>query len=333
MNLVKDVCVSDESKDVSSPYNTNEKHIKSPYSKGFYEFIDNFGTTLGVIPKDKLKDINHYLNDISKKNKKTVKLDQETVANINDIVFTLNKLKEKGIVNSKSYQNKVRNYKTFVKNALEEYGVSISSYIPFSNPTELFIQINVLLSRAGLDKEQILNFYDLFNLRKRRPEQVKVEAIMNKEVLNMFLEDFHRNLTENDYFLLDCQVKGIALDNQLKEHLEKHGQPVNFEFSEQYYELLDNYFLDNMPMKVIPAVFVNQTSSVHQAIEISRIKHEYDKEKIQLEHLFLDYPMSLLTVPKFIGKQDFKFLQYAVNQYDLSSYHLHSNIKNPSTKK
>ena len=275
-----------------------ESISKSSYSN---KFIDTFGNTIGFISAENISDINRMINELG--TQKRVDLDINALTVIQEIVFTLKALKKKGIDDSKSYLEYVKNYKKFVSTALNDYGISIRKPLPCSNPIELYKQIDFELSKSGLTKEQKKYFFSIFTTRKRIPLQKDTIEKLSKSKLNNLIEDYRYTLTDGD-----------------KLALTKNARKYNF--SKAYSDILDKYSLDEIPITII-----NHDLEYREKEDLEDLKRELKEVdssnkniKIRLEHLFLDYPMYKFTVPKFILEQNIDFICYASKKYKLSNF-------------
>ena len=284
--------------DASSMYQ-EASSFSTSYSKSFDTFIDNFQLNLEEVTQENADDVNKYLN-VSYSDKMAVCITVENLETIKHMAFTIQKLKEKGITSSKTYRNKVRDYDNFRRKALKNYGIILPNKVPISDPTQLHIKIDVELSKAKFNKEQKNEFFNLFSLRKHNPAQTNIDNKLDSIKFSKLLEAYNTSLTHEE------QIAIIQKD-------------IAFNFSHNYYSILEEFDIDEFPNEVV--YYDSSPSEVEiLELEIEKLDYDYKKEKIHLEHLFLEYPSYLIKVPQFIKKQDISFVAYALQTYILSGF-------------
>lgn len=89
---------------------------------------------------------------------------------IHKIYLTLNALEKAGITTD-NYGTKRKAYYKKCENFFDSYGIEITDSYPFSNPKDLYLAIDNILTQARLNPEQRRQFYLDTELRARSPKK------------------------------------------------------------------------------------------------------------------------------------------------------------------
>lgn len=95
--------------------------------------------------------------------------------NLKDIVTLYEdiKLLKEHQITEDNFGKKVTAYYNFRKKAFENYGIELSPFYPFKNPTALTVEIYNILLSAKLDDKQIKAFYELVEETKPSESTIK----------------------------------------------------------------------------------------------------------------------------------------------------------------
>lgn len=281
------------------------------------EIIDNdllhekFSEEIIKITEEHLNYINKVINLDGKKYKDNLNISTKLTINvlqeINLIATIINNLNKKGI-NTTNYNTKVKHFNNFKEKALNDYGLDLEELFeiptteaPFANPSELYIDIDVLLTNHELSNEQKKEFYLNFMNRERIPRQEFV-----KRISEITKEPAKFNAQICLYYELTREEQEAILSKN-----------KNFKFSKKYYKVLEKIGIENFSQNVIEELTLDVTKIIDQ----HNIKEEKKKIKIQ-EHYFMKYPLSkdveIEIIKQKIGSTD--FLDEDLNKYSVDDY-------------
>ena len=176
--------------------------------------------------------INNKINEETLNSSFQVKLSIAGLREIRGIVFTLAILSEKEIT-AKSYRNKVNAYNSLKEKALEEFGIKLENTIPFSNPSELFKNIDLILIKNDLTDNERNDFFIYRDLSERPPKKTKkksnsyIMVIFNKITeQGLKIEDLTSNeelyktkfSVEEEYIIMQGTEKKSKIDTIIISH-------------------------------------------------------------------------------------------------------------------
>lgn len=272
---------------------------------------EKFSEEIIKITEEHLSYINRVINIDGKRYKDNLnistKLTIDVLQEINLIATIINNLSKKGI-NATNYNTKVKHFNNFKEKALNDYGLDLEQLFeipttepPFANPTELYIDIDVLLTNHELTNEQKKEFYLNFMNRERIPRQ---EFVKKFSEMTKAPAKFNAQISLY-YELTKEEQEAIISKNR------------NFKFSKRYYEVLKKIGIENFSQNAIEELTLDPTEIINKY----NIKEEKKKIKLQ-EHYFMTYP-PLKDVEKEILKQKVgstNFLDEDVNKYSVDIY-------------
>lgn len=257
------------------------------------EFINKFNTKLLDIDEDNLAYVNEVINLNGKRldkndEHKDASISIDTLLQIQLLAFSLQILKNKGIT-AENYPHKLKSFIKFKTKALEEFGIVIKDKRPYANPAHLHFHIDALLSKEGLTVEQKNNFYSLFGIRNRVPEQKFTDKLLQRERIRNTISEIHDkvNLSENDH---------IAIDNKDKNHI----------FPDSLYEVLKKYGFNEVPFEI----FTHESYAKHVN------KQLYNKDMTDYNYLE-DDPIEEIIKNELL-EFEFSFVKgYGQNLHDI----------------
>lgn len=202
------------------------------------EFINKFSTKILDISEDNLAYVNEVISIDGKRLDKNgehehehASISMDTLRQIQLLAFSLQILKDKGIT-AENYSHKLKSFIKFKKKALEEFGIVIKDKKPYANPAHLHFHIDALLSKEKLNIEQKNNFYSLFGIRNRVPEQKNTEKLLQRTVIrNIIDEVVNLHLSKEDWDAIDAKDKSYV-------------------FSDSFYTVLTKYNIEEVPFEI-----------------------------------------------------------------------------------
>lgn len=254
-----------------------------------FNFYKNFSIMIIKIEEKHINIINEIICLSGNKLTKIydIELVIRIVQEINLIAFSIYELNKKGI-NSSNYNTKLKQYQVIGKKLLDEYGVDLNlvnenGEIPFSNPTELYVKIDFLLTILELNQIQRADFFKDFLFRERLPKQSESENMIIKmnELLKYYFE-VNGNKEMSKYF-----EKKSTLEKTQPKFVEFY---LNFLNTDLDYHL-NNYEFDETSLK-------NKLSKEYFPIG-SWLKKSNLRKK---ENHFLNYPLYLTTEAETLNK-------------------------------
>lgn len=216
-------------------YENKDKEIKED---SYATFIKEFGKTLERITIEELE----YINEcIASENKNDVEsptiISLETLKEIRFIRYVILTL-EKNQINTSNYTKKQSKYLSLIEE-VTLYGIKSSNERFFDNPTELYAQIDFILTSIGFNEKQKTLFYKELKIRERNPKTNDVKDVY--EILE------ERTLC-NEVSKYPYEQQDAICNNT-----------ENFEFNEDYYKHIEKYGKD----KVYNAISIVQNSIAH----------------------------------------------------------------------
>ena len=186
----------------------------------YTSFISNFGKTLERITIEELE----YINDCiaiedtnNAESSTTISLESlEEIRFIRYVILTL----KRNQINTSNYIKKQSKYLSLIEEGTL-YGIKSSNERFFDNPTELYAQIDFILTSDGFNEKQKTLFYKELKIRERNPKTNDVKDVY--EILEE--RTLCNEVSKYPYEQQD------AIFNKTE----------NFEFNEEYYKHIEKY--------------------------------------------------------------------------------------------
>ena len=294
------------------------------------QFIERFSSELLVISDQHLSFINEYINQDGKRenkkdnNAKPINLiSMQTLKQIHLYVFSLHILKKKGVT-PENYKNKLKSFQSFKIKALEEFGIIIEEEVPYANPCHLYIHIESLLMKSGLNVEQKNNFYQLFEIRKRIPDQAQSSKLFDRQKISSLFDDLIKSdLSDNDWDAIENHESQHEYSSTLKELFKKHSIDIQkFDFTLFDNELLGAYIHKDRENKAIDDLPANKSPELTA-----------DQQLIEFEYSFIQghgQNVKNLKLPKRINRHALKKIvkKYACDGFPIIHERLQHLEKN-----
>lgn len=226
-------------------------------------FISNFGKTLEKITKEELEYINECIAiEATNNTESSITISLESLKEIRFIWYVILTLKRNQITTSNYFSKKIpKDLKLTEEIAL--YGIKPPDNILFDNPTELFAEIDFILTSTGLNDKQKTLFYRELNIREKAPKSNKVKDVF---------EILEERILYNEVANYSYEQQEAILNN-----LE------DFDFSEDYYKHIDKYGKD----KVSDTVFVIHNIMADYKSDAESFFNNTQKNNSRvLQHLF-----------------------------------------------
>lgn len=234
------------------------------------DFVKNFSKTLQKITQEQLDYINDILDDTRNvHNEKFLTL--ADLQKIKYIAYSISELERQKITTS-SYKTVYDKYEKFKKKSLEIHNIVPSIAPIFSNPTQLYIKIDQILTKTGLTNEQKNIFFKEVLNRDRVPKQAHVKSTLIESWKSDFMNKFR--LLEKD------EQDALASDDKA------------FEYSTNGLEFKNNYTEDQIDYMTHVAIHESRISFTQEDKKDSdAFEEEMRINKIKkLEIAFLKFP-------------------------------------------
>lgn len=225
-------------------------------------FISNFGKTLEKITKEELEYINECIAiEATNNTESSITISLESLKEIRFkwyVILTL----DKNNISTESYGKRRTTYSNLIEKVYL-YGIKPPDNLLFNNPTELFAEIDFILTSTGLNDKQKTLFYRELNIREKAPKSNNVKDVF---------EILEERILYNEVANYSYEQQEAILNN-----LE------DFDFSEDYYKHIDKYGKD----KVSDTVFVIQNIMAdYKSDAESFFNYIHKNNKKVLPHLF-----------------------------------------------
>lgn len=219
-----------------------ENQIKVKVTEIFYEikaykeyedneymdrFINNLSIILDKVTQKQLDYVNRLINITGKRadennNKDKVAISIQNLQKIKYIAITIQEL-ENNKITSTNYGTKVNGFNTYIATALTKHNMIMNTTIPFSQPSDLYIEIDKILTKAELTKEHKKNFFQYFLTKERLPKQEHIINTLNKHAESKIHELNHNELSAFYNEEEDFKYSSDALE-LIKYYSEKDGK-------------------------------------------------------------------------------------------------------------
>lgn len=206
-------------------------------------FINDFSTMLTKVTDENLSYLMEIVNiderkqDSSKEQYPQVTLSLQNLQEIKYLAYSLNELKRLGI-DTTTYGKKVASFNKLRAKALDTFSLYIEDTLPFSNPSELYKQIDIILSKSDFNQSRKQVFLQELNLRKRNSNQKHMDREAKLNYYKKFLqlpEEDHRTIEDNYYCDDEHELDISTLKNETIAFIEKHS-------IEGVYSFIDSQF-------------------------------------------------------------------------------------------
>ena len=252
------------------------------------------------------------LDKSSERSEKSVFLSLESLQEINIIAHTLHHLDKKGITSS-TYILKVRQYNNLCSKLYEEFGVVVTfrdengansngrdqylfNSVPFSNPAELFEQIDIILIKHNLEIENKKNFYLEFFNRERIPRQDKVHKTIERQKNKIPTWP----IVDEEWIDEEFHALFISLPREQREAIV--NSDYTYQYDENYYITMKKYQLKQIPKDILKSLQIFDVDDYHRRQDMYIDADNSFANAIHF-HNFLNYPACLRTEAEFLNKK------------------------------